>query len=147
MSVTSINFDDGVKKIKVNDNGYIKWSPTDVNFVDRYLIFADWVEAKHAPEVEELIGKMDNIKDYKVGSASKLGKDFNAELDKVFGEGTSKVVFGDMNPISPVSNGKFLFQNFLEALDPVIQESFNQFEENSDKYLNKAEEMKKNIGK
>lgn len=149
MSIININFDDGSKKIEINgdSNKVLTWNPTDINFVDRYLIFADWVQNEYAKKAEELSTSLSSIEDYKVGTVVALGDEFNIELDKVFGEGTSKIAFGNMNPISPISNGKFLFENFINALDPVINESFDKFESNSEKYEKQANQLKRNLKK
>lgn len=149
MSVIKINFDDGTKKIELNgdSNKVLTWNPTDINFVDRYLFFIDWVQNEYIEKVEKLSTSLKSIEDYKVGTTIALGDEFNKELDKVFGEGTSKIAFGNMNPISPISNGKFLFDNFISALDPVIKESFDKFESNSEKYRKQAEQLKKNLRK
>ena len=149
MSVIKINFDDGTKKIELNgdSNKVLTWNPTDINFVDRYLFFIDWVQNEYIEKVEKLSTSLKSIEDYKVGTTIALGEEFNVELDKVFGEGTSKIAFGNMNPISPISNGKFLFDNFISALDPVIQESFDKFESNSEKYRKQANQLKKSLKK
>lgn len=148
-NVVNINFDDGIKKIEINgdSNRVLVWNPTDINFIDRYLIFADWVENEYISKVEKLASSLSTFDNYRVGEASKLGKEFNVELDKVFGEGTGDIVFGVANPISPISNGNFLFVNFINSLDPIIKDSLDLFEANSDDYVKQANKLKKGLNK
>lgn len=144
-----INFDDGSENIEINGdpNKVIKWYPTDINFVDRYLAFINWADIEFLPIIEKMKDKLENTDDYKIGEISEIGEEFNKQLDKVFGEGTSKIVFGEINPISPVRNGALLFQNFINALDPLIQDSINSFDSNSKKYIDQSNKLKKVVKK
>ena len=63
------------------------------------------------------------------------------EIDKLFGEGTSIIIFGQQSSLSTI-NGVTFVERFLSAFMPIIQEEFKQEIQNSsariDKYVSQV---------
>lgn len=133
----NLSFDDGFKELTINNdpNRVIKWNPSDVNFVDRFLAFQEWVEKEFKSKLEKLGITEDNSFDnYDKGAITKLGDEMNEAINLTFGRDITGPAFLGANPISPVSNGSLLFMNFIEALTPVIESSINDFDKAREKY-------------
>ena len=143
---TGISFDDGSISVEINDDPgrIIKWTPTDINFVDRLFEFLDWVQSDLQKEIEKAgIDKLNpkNFDDYERGSLIRLGEEFNSKLDMMFDEPASVAIFGKKNPMSPIKNGKLLFENFLDSLMPLMKDSIDSYEEKRKKYTKAARDL------
>ena len=153
----NINVNDGLQRVTINSDPSraFAWNPADLNFVDRFMVFQLYVEGipdrlkeikgldkvkldengEPIIELDENGEPVDMLKDYEIGSLEKLGKEFNAELNKTFGSDVSTPFFGKVNPLSPQKNGNFLYENLLNAVMPLIEDSFSGFEESRKKYV------------
>ena len=133
----NLKYEDGFQKVTVNEdfNRVISWNPNDANFVDRFLAFQSRVETDFKPKMQALkLGKDNDLSDYEVGTISELGKEMCDAIDETFLSPVSKAAFNGVNPLSPMSNGSYLFMNFMNALMPLIQKSIGDFEEARKKY-------------
>ena len=145
--IMNLNFEDGFKSIKLNgdENRVIRWNPADINFIDRFLAFQDWIDNEFKTKLSE--SGLENLKvtgvdDYKQGTIKELGDIFNKKLDETFNSKVSETAFCGVNPISPIKNGKLLFANLLDALMPVIENSVTDFKEARKKYTESAKKPK-----
>lgn len=111
----SINFGTGYKTYALNgdENNVIKINVSDINIL------------KRAKEVQSFI---DSLGDFQPTpeKLAELDGVLREKLDYVFGSGVSKAAFGETNCLSPLDDGRFLFQSFLEALLPVISEDIKK---------------------
>ena len=144
-TIQNISFDDGFREISIqNDpNRIIRWNPNDLNFVDRFLRFTQFAEGDFKERVNKIGGDIGNdaeaiLEKYALGTFEALGSEFNAELDKAFGADISSAAFQGANPISPATNGHLLFDNFLNALTPIIDESIKSFDASREVYTKGA---------
>ena len=128
----TVNLDDGSQKVWLDDEHtrFFKWYPNDINFADRLIRFQ--------AHVETLTEKLKGIKGpdgYETGFIENLGEEFGIEFDKAFGAGVCQSVFGILNPISPTPSGGLVYENFLEAIAPLIEKSFEGFGASREKHL------------
>ena len=145
-NIANIKFDDGSKKVLLNGdpNREFRWYPSDPNFVDRFLAFQAYAET--IPDKLSAIRGLEgatldddgvptgDLGDYEPGSFERLGAEFNAEFDKAFGSPVSAAAFGVVNPLAPTPGGGLRYENFLDAIVPHIEKSFEGFEESRKKY-------------
>jgi len=142
--IHNINFDDGFQEVSINSDTarMIRWNPNDVNFVDRFIDFQQWVETEFRKKIADLgITKSKSFDDYESGTLTALGEEVNQALNKCFGSDVATPAFGGINPISPVRNGNLLFINFLEALFPMIENSIKDYDKAREKYTKAAKKV------
>ena len=140
-NILNLTFEDGFKQVMLNNDPErtIRWNPNDVNFVDRFLAFQDWVEGTFKKKLESLgVTKEKKFEDYDKGTITKLGEEMCKAIDATFGRDVSGPAFQGVNPISPMKNGSLLFINFIEALMPVIEKSIKDFDAARKKYTDAA---------
>ena len=133
--MNKLNFDNGFEQIMINEGNIISWNPTDVDFGSRYFKFID--------DAEELIDKIQNepkaASDERETAARVTG--FGCKvcemIDDVFGSAISQAVFCGANPFSPTKNGGFLLINFLEAITPIISDSIERAQKDSQVQIKK----------
>lgn len=145
--MTNLNFNDGFKTITINNDPdrVISWNPSDINFVDRFLAFQNWVKNEFKPKIEaiKISDSGNNLAEYDEGQFTKIGKEMEGAINKAFGRDVATPAFLGVNPISPVDNGNLLFANFLEALTPFIESSIADFDKERKKYTNAATKLKR----
>lgn len=114
MSNSSIRISSGTKKIEVNDNGeYIILPLGSDNFIRDFYKLMKYIQdetEKLKNEIKEDITE-DNINGIVTISNSVFGK-----VEELFGAGTCKKVFGDIEP------GLSLFMEFFDSLSPFVEE-------------------------
>lgn len=154
-----IQFDDGFIDIEINGdpNRIIKWNPTDINFIDRFMAFLEWVEVDFMDKLsrvsdtvpEKANGNDINKKDgvyfvggYKAGSMIEVSNEFCEELNKAFGYNISDAVFVGSSPMTMTKTG-YTYSNFLDAIAPIIKESYEKNESSMVEFLNKSNKIKK----
>jgi len=144
--MNNLDFDDGFQQISIkNDmNRLIRWNPTDVNFVDRWMVFQTYVDGALKKRISEVRNQLELDKStgtdtYNQGDITELGKEINQRLNEVFDFDVVAVAFQGANPLSPIANGNLLFINFIDALTPIIQKSIKNFEDARKKYTNRAQ--------
>ena len=147
MSERILTFDDGSQKVWLDEEKTrcFKWYPNDLNFVDRLLRLQAYTETlleklRGIPGLEKLAfddeGNPTNTPEgYGEGTLEALSTEFCEQFDFAFGDGVSKAVFGRTNPLSPVGGGKLVFESFLEAALPLVEESFKGFGASREKYM------------
>lgn len=115
----NLTFDKGYKEYAINndENAVIRVKTTDFGLIDKLLGVKQRI-ASTVAEIEKL-KQIDNLEDMlaAIGEADRMVK---AELDGVFGDNVSAVVFGDSNCLS-FAGGQPMALNFLEAIMPEIK--------------------------
>lgn len=141
----SLNFDTGVNEYLINgdESKVIRIDTTDFALFDR------------AKKASEIIDKLSN--DYRNADVKtdeqaneifvKADKDIREQINYIFGYDVSTVVFGITNCVSVTKSGHMLFENFLNAVIPVIkedmQEAMKKQNERVNKYTSQVHKVKK----
>lgn len=141
-----VPFDDGSVTMTLFHAGgpQIQWYPNDTNFVDRLSKFATWldgfmerlqgIKGLKSLELDEAGRPVDASEEYEVGTFEAMGDEFKAKIDEVFDAPVSAAAFAKVNPISPTKNGALVFENFIDAVMPFIERSFEGFSESRERY-------------
>lgn len=118
-------FDSGVREYQINDNGVLRFNPSDPNVYARFFDAADEIKAVEADIVEK--GKSIDA-DHDTGESvirlmEEADRTVKNILTKVFGEPNDfDQILGGVNLLAVASNGERVITNFLNALLPIIQE-------------------------
>lgn len=112
----SINFSTTKKKYAINgdENNVIEVDVSDLNLIKRF--------EKATPKIEELEDKFKDIDSPTVEQLEEADHKLRTILNEVFESDVCTPAFGNVNCLSPVANGKFLFEAFVEALMPMIKQ-------------------------
>ena len=143
-----VSFDDGSITLALftADGPQIKWWPNDTNFVDRLSRFNAWLDEDFTPRFHRIGGMLRDMEldadgnpigapdGYKVGSFEEMGEEFKAKLDEAFDMPVSAIAFEKVNPMSPTPSGGFVCENFLDAIMPFIEKSFDDFKGSRERY-------------
>ena len=141
--MASIKIETGLKTYDIehengNIRGQITINPKDMGFFskaqkmrDTILHYMDNLDVNDSTKTEQqIIDIFDNT-----------DKIIKEEIDKLFGEGTSIIIFGQQSSLSTI-NGVTFVERFLSAFMPIIQEEFKQEIQNSsariDKYVSQV---------
>nr|DAR49671.1 MAG TPA: hypothetical protein [Caudoviricetes sp.] len=141
--MASIKIETGLKTYDIEDEngnirGQITINPKDMSFFgkalkmrDTILHYMDDLDVNDSTKTEQqIIDIFDNT-----------DKIIKEEIDKLFGEGTSIIIFGQQSSLSTI-NGVTFVERFLSAFMPIIQEEFKQEIQNSsariDKYVSQV---------
>ena len=128
---TNLVFDDGYKEFTINNdpNRVIRFNPSDVAMVERFKKSQDALEAllqefaEKEPEDEvEALEKLDNA--------------IKKEVDAIFNQPVSDVVFGNQSPMATV-NGVTLFEQLFDMVRPVIMDGVKEEKKLSQQRVNK----------
>lgn len=131
----TLSFDSGIKHYAVNgDEGcIISVNTADLNLPVRYAEMMPKINAlademKSSDPVPELIADYD--------------RRFRELLNGIFGSDVCTPAFGCVNCLSPVGDGKLLFEAFLEAFVPLIGKDIGERLEAAnarmDKYISRV---------
>lgn len=139
MANNGIVFDEGYVEVPLNGdkNRTLRVNPSDPNLVPRLK-----------ETLDDLNAKMDKYKDAKIldtgdgiGEASEAVKELNKELrenfDKIFYEGAADTVFGPLNPFATASNGKTIYENFVDGFFKWLEPNMKKRNESVEKAVNK----------
>lgn len=128
----SINFDTGVRCYAINgdESNFISININDIN------LFARIQRAKEI--FDPILARLDTEE-----ITPELYCDVDAEikekLDYIFAADLSSHVFGSVNCLSPLEDGRLLFVSFFEAFSQVVLDDINKSREESAK--KKAEQI------
>lgn len=128
MAKTMLNFDDGLLRLEINDNGTLVFNPTDMNVYERFVALAQELpelEKQYEVEVEaasedasdlELVGK-------ELARAKEIDALIKGKLNVVFGGGNDfDKLLGGVNLMAFGGNGERVITNLLDALTPYIED-------------------------
>lgn len=118
-------FDSGIREYRVNDNGVLRFNPSDPNVYARFFDAAEEIQTVEADLVEK--GKAIDPEHDTGETAIRLLKEADKTVKKilsnVFGEDNDfDQILGGVNLLAVASNGERVITNFLNALLPVIQD-------------------------
>lgn len=124
----NIKIDSGVKRITVNgdETRVIEFNPEDILFIERFYGLMKKFEEKEKEFVDrsEEITKVTEKDTYgipvntgeQIKLVSELCTYLKAEIDEVFGKGTSKAAFGDMQTLN-------MFEQFFSGISPFVHKA------------------------
>ena len=105
-----LRIDNGKKKIEVNDNGdYIEFSVGDYGFIEEFGKFAEWMQQQENNKMEPSENTVDGAMEM-LRKKKEICQEACKRIDKLFGEGTCKKVFGDISP------DEYMIAEFAEAI-------------------------------
>lgn len=112
----SINFSTGIKEYAVNgdENNVIRINVSDLNISKRYQ--------EASEKIEKLAEKYKNVSKPTPEQLAEADKEVRTQLNYVFDSDVCTPAFGNTNCFSPVADGHFLFEAFMEAFLPLIQQ-------------------------
>lgn len=130
-----LRVDNGLKKIEVNDNGeYIEFSISDNRFVEGLGELVDWMDSVSKQKNEEAKEDTERtIEDMlnKRKDKNKICQEACTRIDNLFGEGTCKKVFGNIEP------DDYLIGDFIEKIMDLVNKFQKERKESiKNKYSN-----------
>lgn len=138
MAAASIRVNTGIKRIEVNDNGdFVTLSLNDNAFLERFFSLYENLKKMAEESTKKEAAIRERYKDSVDANGqlretfslySEAGRSLTEEVDKLFGEGTCKKVFGDITPSFE------LFIEFFEQLTPYLHAFAKEKVERMSKY-------------
>ena len=129
----SLNFDSGFKEYVINEDPtrVLRINPSDFGIIERINKAKDELDKLHiTPDIDGMV---------------ELDKVVRAQIDEIFGVGSSDVIFGETNSAS-FAGGQPVFLNFLECITPeiarVIEEEKKKSATKIKKYTSQVESLK-----
>ncbi len=108
----SINFNEGIREYMINgDESRVIRIRIDPDMVKRFEETAD--------DIDELINSVTDIPE--ADMISEIGEKLCSIINKAFGTDVCTPAFNGANPLTPVADGKTLYQVFFEALMPAVE--------------------------
>lgn len=136
--MAKLNFDLGLERFYINNDKerYLEFNPLDATLYSKFIDLQGFfdtlkdVEADNEKDVMQFIIEQD--------------KALKERLDNIFGVGSCKRAFGDLNLFTPTLTGGTIFENFIEALMPIIEKNAEKAHQQSSKRIKKYTEKYKN---
>ncbi|RGO69271.1 hypothetical protein DXB08_21675 [Hungatella hathewayi] len=140
----SINFDDGLKSFAINgdEKRVIRFNPADPDMMTRYYKALQMLkEAKGSLLSDVNLDTEGNLsKEDKLGEASRALEETNSLIRKamnlMFNSDVYDTIFASQSPFCIV-RGKYLFEAFMESLQPVLESEIKAYQKASEKRMNK----------
>jgi len=124
-----LNINTGVKRIPIKRDGEnvgdLVFNPSDSLFAEKYFAFMAGVEgklseyqarAKEMASTEAAPGELPENAAEQVGLLTEVCTYFRGQIDNLFGQGTSAMLFGDAMSLDA-------FEQFFTAITPIIQQA------------------------
>lgn len=140
----SINFDDGLKSFAINgdENRVIRFNPADPDMMTRYYKALQMLkDAKGSLLSDVNLDKEGNLpEEDKLGEASRALEETNSLIRKamnlMFNSDVYDTIFAGQSPFCIV-RGKYLFEAFMESLQPVLESEIKAYQKAGEKRMNK----------
>jgi hypothetical protein len=143
----NLNFDDGYKEFSINgdETRVIRFNPADFGILER--IKEAYEEIEKATDIKEDIElNADGSVMDKLSAASSvvsgIDSTIKAQIDHIFNSNVSEVVFGNQSAMGMVK-GVPLYERFLNAVTPVIQQEVEKEMRASQKRIKKYTDVVK----
>lgn len=140
----SINFDDGLKSFAINgdENRVIRFNPADPDMMTRYYKALQMLKGAKGNLLSDVnLDKEGNLpEEDKLGEASRALEETNSLIRKamnlMFNSDVYDTIFADQSPFCIV-RGKYLFEAFMESLQPVLESEIKAYQKAGKKRMNK----------
>ncbi|MBO5179273.1 MAG: hypothetical protein J6B87_02880 [Clostridia bacterium] len=132
--MNNLSFDNGVRELVINgdENRIIRFNPCDYELLKR----ADGIYNRLDEKFKEIEEKeLDTVE-----KLSQKDKVVREEIDYLLDSKVSDIVFGRTNCLS-ISNGEYIFSNFLAALMKYIENSMKEEEARSNEIIKQYTEQ------
>lgn len=120
-----IVFDSGVKEYEINNNGVLRFNPSDPNVYARFFDAAEQIQAIEKDMVAkgEALGKEENNGEAVIRYIHEADRQVKELLGQVFGPGNDfDQMLGGVNLLAVACNGERVITNLLNALLPIIEQ-------------------------
>ena len=121
-------FDSGVKEYQINDNGVLRFNPSDPNVYSRFMNAMEKITGTEKRMVEKAKVLQTSEDAGKNGAAvlallAEADREIKEILAEVFGpENDFNAMLGGVNLLAVAGNGERVVTNFLAALQPIMVE-------------------------
>ena len=124
----NLSFNDGYKTYEINGdpNRVIKINPADVGILKRLQAAQDSISA-----LQEKYNTINTPE-----ALAECDKDLRDIIDDVFAAPVADIAFGDTNCLS-LAGGSSIYENFLNAIIPIVQETVKEESKASEKRISK----------
>ncbi len=131
----SINFKSNVKKYSINEdeNCVISVSTTDYAILDRIKKSIKNMEKIADEYKNRTVNNDDEANEIFVSADEKIRE----QINYIFNSDVCTAAFGKTNCLSPCDDGSLLFENFVNAIVPVIKADITQAQEKQNKHVEK----------
>lgn len=118
--MTNIKFDDGYKTYILNDdeNKVIRVNITDFNIKARY--------DEASKKMTALISEMQGNNNASAEDIKKYDEKIRENINYIFGTDVCTPAFGTANCLSILTDGRFLFQSFIEAFMSQLEKDMGE---------------------
>ena len=142
MAKNVLNFDLGLERFYINNdkNRYLEFNPTDASLYQKFNSLHSFFEEISTQHEAKSFESEEDIMAF-IDAQDKALKE---KLDNIFGSGSCERVFGSLNLFSPTKTGATIFENFIEALTPMIEKSAILSHQESSKRIKKYTEKYRN---
>ena len=106
-----LQFDSGVRVFRVNGGGSLRFHPGDPNLYARLQ-----AASEKLPEIQKSLSGEDIPK-----MLAETDRQLKALLSEVFPGNDMENLFDGVNLLAPTATGKTVFENFIGALEPILQ--------------------------
>lgn len=120
-----IIFDSGVKEYQINDNGVLRFNPSDPNVYARFFDAAEQIQAieKELVASGEALQDKENSGEAAIQLMKEADKKVKDILGQVFGPGNDfDQMLGGVNLLAVACNGERVITNLMQALLPIIED-------------------------
>lgn len=117
-----LNFDNGVKAFKINEDGVLRFNPGDPNVYARFLDAADKIKEieKTMAEKGKDLGENDGAGSLRL--LAEADRQIKETLSWVFGKNNDfDEIMGGVNLMAVAGNGERVITNLLSALTPILE--------------------------
>ena len=128
--ILTLHVDTGAQIINIDDKGEIigqfRFNPTDLDIVKRYEKVVEKISAitlPEEPDEKDILAVSDEIKD---------------SFDYLLNYKVSDGIFAKCNPLTPIANGDFYFENVMDGIANLIEKTMNQRIEKKREKIQKA---------
>lgn len=120
-----IIFDSGVKEYQINDNGVLRFNPSDPNVYARFFDAAEQIQQieKELVASGEALQDKENTGEAAIQLMKEADKKVKDILGQVFGPGNDfDQMLGGVNLLAVACNGERVITNLMQALLPIIED-------------------------
>lgn len=128
-------FDDGIREYEINDNGVLRFNPSDPNVYDRFcsiLKELQEIEKEYEQKLSGLIAEQEQKDDFEQSEAvlaamHEYDVRIKGRLSHVFGaQNDFDVLLGGVNLMAIGRNGERIVTNLLNALMPIMESGIRE---------------------
>lgn len=118
-----LNFDSGIRKYKINNNGVLRFNPGDPNVYARFLEASEKIQEIEKDLTDKAAKLNENDGAATLSLLADADKQMKDVLGWVFGKGNDfNDIMEGVNLMAVATNGERVITNLLNALLPIIQQ-------------------------